>query len=129
MRLTHSVVAALLLCGCGGTPVQQVAPQIDAGPPPTPEAAEQAARRHLARLLKDPDSLKQFAMLGSPHCVKWYRGAFRTGGMDAGWQVRFEYNAKNSYGGYVGVTPGHVVMRGADPLILPSYGPMLFPCS
>ena len=73
-------------------------------------------RSLLDRTLKDPDSLKQFKMKGLKPKIwsdnpsaPWF----------AGWLACFEYNAKNSYGGYAGVSPGGIVIRmGPDPFII-----------
>lgn len=108
-RVTHWL-AALLAAAIAGCAIQQTpAPPIrmmsEAGPRPTPQEAEPVARAHLARALKDPESLKQFAMLDVLY-AEWPSGN--------GWLACFEYNAKNSYGAYGGLTTDGVVVRAQD---------------
>ena len=63
-----------------------------------PDNIEEAVRAELARTLKDPGSLQQldigFERLSA--CAVGIYGSFH------GWSVPVTYNAKNSYGGYVG---------------------------
>lgn len=60
----------------------------------------------LAVELKDPDSIKQFSIASGPFPISW-RGTVD----NDGWLYCFEYNAKNSFGGYVGVKRGGYVLR------------------
>lgn len=113
MRLIAAVTCAILLAGCA-TPTPREVTIFDAGPQPNDEQAKDVVLEFLQRNLKDPDSLKQFKMLSSPRLATWYRGRSLGGGNDRGWLVCFEYNAKNSYGGYVGVKTDRVVLRSAD---------------
>lgn len=69
--------------------------------------AEKAARDFLAQSLKDPDSLKQFQMRNVTQ-RDWQNT--RWDGWRSGWLVCFEYNAKNSYGGYVGLKRSGIVI-------------------
>jgi len=66
---------------------------------------------HLQGALKDPDRLKQFEMLGAPVRITWYTGLLVTSEIDACLLVYFRYNAKNSYGGYVGVKQDGIALR------------------
>lgn len=116
MRTIAIAATAMLLAGCASSSPQQESAAIGPGPQPDAATAERVVRAYLARSLKDPDSLKQFAILSAPRCVKWYRGAFRTGGLEAGWAVNYEFNAKNSYGAYPGVTAAQLVIRGNSPI-------------
>lgn len=64
-----------------------------------PVGYEQTIRSYLRTALKDPGSLTDFSV-GSPvlaSCSVGIYGAFH------GWRVTVSYNAKNSYGGYVGL--------------------------
>ena len=90
---------ALLGCATPNTG-QDVTP---AGPEPTTTQALAAIDVHLRRSLKDPDSVKQFAVVSGPVLITWYRGLLRGGGHERAWMMCFEYNAKNSYGAYVGI--------------------------
>lgn len=103
------------LFGCASAPSPSEKLVIEAGDIPTLEASEVAVRAHLAETLKDPDSIKQFKVTSGPAYLTWYRGLVYGGGYDAAYLVCFEYNAKNSYGGYVGVkTDGYAVRKSRD---------------
>lgn len=131
MRHVRALALALLVAACGSSNPRSVPVMHGPGERPEPEVAEHVVRAHLARMLKDPDSVKQFAITSPPTCTKWYRGTFGTGGMEAGWAVNFEYNAKNSYGGYVGLKSGQLIMRGAGVNFIPVIPPeprQFFPC-
>lgn len=97
-----AVSLALLLVGCAVQPVA-----IKSGTRPTEDQADRLVRDYLARTLKDPDSLKQFRITGM-QTVGWAQATARH---EEAWLICFEYNAKNSYGGYVGVKPGGLVVR------------------
>ena len=101
------VIAAISLAisGCGATIPRPA--DLDPGPQPTPAMAEKAARDYLAQSLKDPDSLKQFQLRGVRQ-QDWQET--RRDHWRSGWLVCFDYNAKNSYGGYVGVKRGGIVI-------------------
>jgi hypothetical protein len=106
-------VLALLLAGCVSVPAYKEGSWeivTTAGESPTSEQAAAAVEAFLQRTLKDPDSLKQFRWLSGPTLATWSRG--QAGSFDQGWVMCFEYNAKNSYGGYVGVTTDAGALRG-----------------
>lgn len=103
------LVVSLMLAGC-------VSPQTgvrvaEAGSPPTEKQATDAVMELLRTRLKDPDSIKQFRITSGPKMVTWYRGLLRGGGHEQAWMVCFEYNAKNSYGAYVGLQHDAAAMR------------------
>jgi len=112
MKVTLSialVVATLFLTAC-------VTPNsgervVEAGARPTEAQATVAIMDYLRRTLKDSDSLKQFRIRSGPDIITWYQGRFYGGGNEQAWLVCYEYNAKNSYGGYVGVTTHGLVLR------------------
>jgi len=92
----------------------------DCGPRPTQEQAEAAAKdvvQHFSAFylggdLKDPDSaLVRGVEVLQPAAS--YRGLGPSSGMVYGWGIRFEVNAKNSMGGYVGYQ-GYRFLRAAD---------------
>ncbi len=114
MKFAAILIAALIATGCAtDTAVgrSEVTPEILAGKAPTPEQAERAVMQQLASSLKDPDSIKQFKMLSPPILTTWYQGLLAGADYEGGWMVCFEFNAKNSYGGYVGVKKERVVVR------------------
>lgn len=112
-------LAVLLLVGC--TPITVTPDHLaNCGPRPTPEQAEAAAKEvvqhfgsfYLGGDLKDPDSaLVRGVEVLQPAAS--YRGLGPSSGMIYGWGIRFEVNAKNSSGGYVGYE-GYRFLRGAD---------------
>lgn len=106
-----SFAICALMTGCAAQPVQSDSVLSQAGPPPSIEAADAAIRGYLLATLKDPDSLKQYRMTTIPTAFSWYRGLLHGGGDDAAWLVCFEYNAKNSYGGYTGVKSEGYAMK------------------
>jgi len=109
-------VAALALTGCTVAPVQRTptAQELDPGPKPSPEDANAAVTAYLRESLKDPDSLKDYE-LKSIVSHNWGDGG-RTGVIfyNAGWAACVSYNAKNSYGGYVGKSVHAYLVRKAD---------------
>lgn len=116
--LLIALIGALSACATPRTGETYIA----RGPMPSAEQAERAVRAYLARALKDPDSLKQFAITFGPSPVQWYRGLINGGGNEQAWLVCFEYNAKNSYGAYTGLKTDGVALRmaGSDTVVVPS---------
>ena len=116
MRFCAAAVAALALTGCAATYRLDSRPiEIGPGAKPSPAATESAVRGYLSRALKDPDSLKQFQILGDPTIARWHQGLLNGDRWEAAWMVCFEYNAKNSFGGYVGLKRDRVMLRGDSP--------------
>ncbi len=64
-----------------------------------PEYYEHTIKNHLRATLKDPNSMTDFYAY-MPELSKCAIGIY---GPFHGWRVRVHYNAKNSYGGYVGL--------------------------
>ncbi len=118
MKNLAAVAFLALLVGCGTPPPVPTGAQApSAGAEPSREIAEKLIRERLQRLLKDPDSMKQFAITRGPF-FKLYRQT-NFSNWQAAWVVCYELNSKNSYGGYVGVKPHAVMMEGAP------YGPII----
>lgn len=69
----------------------------DAGPAPT--QYEETIRAHLRIALKDPNSMIDFSV-SEPVLTSCAVGVY---GPFYGWRVTTRYNAKNSFGGYVGL--------------------------
>lgn len=109
---SNLLLAALLaaIAGCKSVPPPKQ--PLDAGPKPTQQQAEQAVREFLGTVLKDPDSLKQFELYAGPY-LKEHQDT-RWSPWKVGWLVCFRYNAKNSYGGYVGVKANAVYLMGHE---------------
>lgn len=103
MRRSLAALTALL-CGCAATGSGYIIP---AGERPSPEQAATAVRDYLRETLKDPDSIKQFEYVKGPILVNWPLA----GGFQEAWLTCVRYNAKNSYGAYVGVQLHGIAMR------------------
>tara|TARA_A100001011_G_C14077655_1_gene743089 strand:+ start:174 stop:581 length:408 start_codon:yes stop_codon:yes gene_type:complete len=94
------LVTALVGCATGEVL------KLEYGPPPT--EYETKIKNYLDRSLKDRDSLRDFKVLTTPKKGALNYGAFEKGPTGKSfsnqmWYVCAEYNAKNSYGGYVGI--------------------------
>jgi hypothetical protein len=88
-----------LMLGCLSIPATQ--PEL-CGPAPTQYQAEIAAQSYTQQVgLKDPTSA-QIRNVQVGGTIQWYRGLVNGGGYDHGWEVSFDMNARNSFGGYVG---------------------------
>lgn len=115
MNLRSGLAAAgLLLAGCVSMQPETGERIIGPGPEPTPAEAEAAIRSVFYSTLKDPDSVKQFEMDARPRQIFWYRGVGTGGGHESAWLWCFSYNAKNSYGAYVGLRRDGLALRVAD---------------
>ena len=95
MKVLTACAVSVALAGCAGAGLlgNELGTAGD-----KPASIEVLVRDHLAQSLKDPGSLQQldigFERLTS--CAVGIYGRFH------GWAVPVIYNAKNSYGGYVG---------------------------
>ena len=92
-----------LLTNCASTSAQANA---DHGP--FPQGWQQSIEVYLDRNLKDPDSLKDFRIIGGPFKGFVNYGAFERGPTGKNfsnpmWYVCIEYRAKNSFGAYTGL--------------------------
>lgn len=110
-KLLLVATAALCLSACATySSTNATESEPDAGERPSNEQAEKAVKEYLRSTLKDPDSIKNFEMTSEPSKTTWYRGLLNGGGHAAGWIVCYKYNAKNSYGGYVGLKNESIVL-------------------
>lgn len=100
-----------VLAGCATAPSGKGS-YVTAGDQPSKDDLEPVVKRYLATTLKDPDSVKQFQIVSGPTYITWYQGLLGGGGHEGGWLVCYDYNAKNSYGGYTGVKRDGIVVRG-----------------
>jgi len=113
MKTVAAFGLSLLVAGCVNLNPYQQPLKVEAGPEPTKAELEPIALHVLQGLLKDPDSVKQFRII-SVMKARWFLGApVSNPGAAEGWLACFEYNAKNSYGGYVGVRPDGFVFQTA----------------
>ncbi len=95
------LLTGLLLAGCAGQPSQQELAVADYGPAPDTTTIEfyKAVERAIKSTLKDPDSLKELLVTNAQKCMR------RAATAEYGYCILIAYNAKNSYGGYVGQRP------------------------
>jgi hypothetical protein len=115
LKIVGCAIAASLI-GCTTIPTGQIIEP--AGPAPTRAQAEQMVLPILQRSLRDPESLRQFAILGEPRLVN---GLTAGQNVEQGWLVCIEYNAKNGFGGYAGLkTDGYVLRLSGDEYIVVS---------
>ena len=106
MKLTNYLYASFLcatLIGCGGGQEVEVNPDYEPG---YPNNYQEQIKHRLKITLKDPDSIKGLEIT-KPKVGLWNYGAFVKGPEGKNWGNRHyyacaTYNAKNSYGGYVG---------------------------
>lgn len=112
MRVVPALLAGLV-AGCVNTNPHQQQMLSTAGPEPSREVVENSIRAYLNRTLKDPDSIKQYRLI-SFQKTRWLRGAIRGGGAYEDWLACVEFNAKNSYGAYVGLKTQPIVFRARD---------------
>ncbi|MGH8273152.1 MAG: hypothetical protein ACRES9_02680 [Gammaproteobacteria bacterium] len=93
-----------ILAGCTTAGVSQDEMQL-CGPRPTQQQTLNAVAAYIQDSdLKDPASaqVKNVRVVGPK---KMYKGLVNGGGWSYGWQIVFDLNAKNSFGGYVGYCP------------------------
>lgn len=94
-----------IIGGCASSPSAAELAKADYGAAPTD--ASGTVRAWLRMALKDPDSMKDFTC--SPPTKTWITLGF--GQFMYGWGCCAEYNAKNSFGGYVGRTPQEFLIK------------------
>jgi starvation-inducible outer membrane lipoprotein len=105
---------AILLAGCVMTP-RAINTRADVGA--RPEQYEQTIREHLRMTLLDPNSVQDFR-ISEPELASCM---IASGHPFYGWRVISHYNAKNAYGGYVGLQQSvywfhgeRIVLRSVD---------------
>jgi hypothetical protein len=114
-KIAIVTAVALPLAACVQAPSVQPVSALRAPVPTTPAPSEAEAlaalQEYFQRTFKDPDSIKQFRVLTSPAWAIWRGTGYWTNSMDGGWLVCYELNAKNSYGGYAGLSTEGVVFH------------------
>lgn len=105
-----SLAFSAALAGCATAPIPNAAGTViqEAGARPTEAAAVAAIRAHMVRTLRDPDTVKQFALLKGPVPLEARTAG---GAIERAWLVCVEYNATNAYGGFVGLQTHPYVLR------------------
>lgn len=98
----------MALAGC--STVVNERDQSMCGPRPSEEEAQNAVQVYINGVgLKDPAAaqVKDVTIIGPG---KWYKGLVNGGGYNYGWEISFQLNGKNSYGGYVGFQPRKILL-------------------
>lgn len=99
MKRILAIFALLMLTACTTVSPDQ---KSLCGLRPTEEQAKNAVQVYINQGgLKDPSSA-QIRNIRIENPTRYYKGLINGGGYNYGWQIAFEYNAKNSFGGYVG---------------------------
>lgn len=101
MRAILLLIVAFVTSGCA-TSRPTASPEDYAGARPNKVEVEQLLNSYFKKSLKDPDSIKDFALIGEPRIYSYSDGL--GAGNNAVWLQCFRYNAKNTYGGYTGTT-------------------------
>jgi hypothetical protein len=115
MRIVVAVVL-LALAGCAFAPISPQE-QSQCGARPTEAEMAGSVQSYVANQnWKDADSVK-VRNIRTPGCVAKQIGGLLNGGKRyIGWEIDFEVNAKNSYGGYTGFEPSSFI-KTSDGLI------------
>ncbi len=94
------VALAFVLAGCASGPTPQDIAAADYGSVPDQSEAEATVKEFFDRYLKDPASAQyRFGKTEKGYMIS---DSFDGSQLYAGYLVRVEVNAKNSYGGYTG---------------------------
>lgn len=97
-RLRFSIMLLTVFSGCATAPPSAN----DCGQQPTPADVDASVQAYIKGVnWKDPDSVQVRNVLMQP-CKRMWKGLINGGGYETGWEIDFEVNAKNSYGGYTG---------------------------
>jgi hypothetical protein len=115
IALFMTLSTASILGGCATAPMttQQ---QALCGPAPTGAQIADAVQTYISKIeWKDPDSV-QVKNIRMQECRSIWNGLLNGGGHTVGWEIDFDVNAKNSYGGYTGFQVKSIT-RTADGLI------------
>jgi hypothetical protein len=107
--LVPFITAVSLIAGCTTKRV----PEAQCGPRPSEQEITSAVQSYIQSVnWKDPDSVR-FRNVTMQSCRAIYNGLVNGGGYTTGWEIDFEINAKNSYGGYTGFETKSVI-RASD---------------
>ena len=106
-------VFLLAVTGCAFAPIS-LQEQLQCGARPTGAEMAGSVQAYIAKQdWKDADSVK-VRNIQTTGCVAREIGGLLNGGHRyVGWEIQFEVNAKNSYGGYTGFQPNSII-RTAD---------------
>ena len=106
-KCTITLLSAALLTACASPPGNLTV--VERGPKPEIKPALLLVHATLKRSLKDYDSIKDFAVVQNDlYPISATNLALN---FEQAWMLCVEYNAKNSYGGYVGLKAHGFPMR------------------
>lgn len=100
MKLRNALLAStcIAIVACAGKRPTAA----DCGPAPTQQQVTASVQAYIANVnWKDPDSVK-VRNVQLQECRLVPKGLLVGGPREIGWEIDFEINAKNSYGGYTG---------------------------
>jgi hypothetical protein len=106
MKKIVAFAMAVILSGCGGNGFLNTNKPEDAGA--SPIRYEETIKSYLNNTLKDPYSIRDLS-ISRPHLSACSIGVY--GNFNA-WVVHVSYNAKNSYGAYVGLQTSYFWFHG-----------------
>tara|TARA_E500000178_G_scaffold195994_1_gene193998 strand:+ start:507 stop:947 length:441 start_codon:yes stop_codon:yes gene_type:complete len=120
-------VALALLSGCMGNSVSKVETTQEPTELVKPSGYEPKLRAYALSLLKDPDSMKAFEVT-EPAIGTYYAGIYGGFKYEQLYYICYKFNAKNSYGGYVGVKQyiaffkgNEIYFKGNNPTVTSGY--------
>lgn len=120
-----AAVAALALPGCQSAidSITYAPPEVaktgDYGPRPSKADCQRVVLEFIKATFKDPRSVQDLE-IGEPTKYSRFRGIQNNGGYFFAWLVTFRCNAKNSYGGYVGIEAFQIVVRDGEFIGVPN---------
>ena len=107
IQFLSAVAALCILAGCVATPTSLTI--VERGAKPDLDPSLKLVHQHLKRTLRDYDSIKDFTV---KHGEIYPISATNLGyNFEQAWMLCVEYNAKNSYGAYVGIQPHGFPLR------------------
>ena len=107
MRKTLSTIVPVLMMTACTTGFENLILH-EEGPKPSLEQTRSFILQDLHRGLRDPESLKSFSIISGPEIVT---GITAGRAQEKAWIVCVEYNAKNAYGGYTGISTHEYILR------------------
>jgi len=113
------LLSVITLIGCANSKWRSDTPP-DYGPAVSIGEAESIIKDYMKTSLKDPYSVRDFEILGQPKKCFWKKiyGSFYPNYY--GWCATHQYNAKNSYGAYIGMKQHVAIIKNG---VISNYNP------
>jgi hypothetical protein len=100
-RFIGMILCAAALSGCASAQLS-TKDQAQCGPRPTEPQIQDSVQTYIKNInWKDPDSV-HVQNIRMQECRAIWNGLLAGGGHTVGWEIDFDINAKNSYGGFTG---------------------------